>query len=191
MISLTSRRLIQSASRSRSILNAKSVLPSTLQLQSRSLRSLADLENPVSSSSTVSSSIIEPLTPASSTPLIPHTSSKPSSSNNPPGLILTLSCPDQPGIVSKVTSYLATRGCNILDSAQYFDQSTKTFFMRVHSSWDERARDEGALKGLQEDFRVEIAKGFKMDFQLNNDQGGMRTMIMVSKIGRELYIITI
>lgn len=187
MISLTSRRLIQSASKSRSILNARSILPSTLQLQSRCLRSLADLENPVSSSSSStvsSSSIIEPLTPASSTPLIPHTTSK-SSSSKTPGLILTLSCPDQPGIVSKVTSYLATRGCNILDSAQYFDQSTKTFFMRVHSSWDERARDKVALKGLEEDFRVEIAKGLKMNFQLNSDEGGMRTMIMVSKVGRE------
>ena len=46
-------------------------------------------------------------------------------------LIMTLSCPDQPGIVARVSAFLFERGCNILDAQQYDDVETKTFFMRV------------------------------------------------------------
>ncbi len=47
-------------------------------------------------------------------------------------LIMTLSCPDQPGIVARVSTFLFERGCNILDAQQYDDEETKRFFMRVH-----------------------------------------------------------
>jgi formyltetrahydrofolate deformylase len=45
--------------------------------------------------------------------------------------ILTLSCPDKPGIVARVSSHLFERGCNILDAGQYDDEETQRFFMRV------------------------------------------------------------
>ena len=45
--------------------------------------------------------------------------------------ILTLSCPDRPGIVARVSTFLFERGCNILDAQQYDDQETGRFFMRV------------------------------------------------------------
>ena len=48
------------------------------------------------------------------------------------GFILTLSCPDRIGIVHAVSGFLAGRGCNILDSAQYGDPDSGRFFMRVH-----------------------------------------------------------
>ena len=48
------------------------------------------------------------------------------------GFILTLSCPDQPGIVHAVSGLLFEQGCNILDSDQYGDEFTNRFFMRVH-----------------------------------------------------------
>ncbi|MFY8208098.1 MAG: ACT domain-containing protein, partial [Caulobacter sp.] len=34
-------------------------------------------------------------------------------------MILTLSCPDQRGIVAKVSAFLFERGCNILDAQQF------------------------------------------------------------------------
>ena len=46
-------------------------------------------------------------------------------------MILTLSCPDQRGIVAKVSAFLFERGCNILDAQQFDDQETGQFFMRV------------------------------------------------------------
>jgi formyltetrahydrofolate deformylase len=47
-------------------------------------------------------------------------------------LVLTLSCPDRPGIVHAVSGFLAERDCNILDSQQYGSPHTQTFFLRVH-----------------------------------------------------------
>src|SRR5256885_175804 len=45
--------------------------------------------------------------------------------------VLTLSCPDRPGIVSAVSTFLAHNGQNILDAQQFDDVETKKFFMRV------------------------------------------------------------
>jgi formyltetrahydrofolate deformylase len=46
-------------------------------------------------------------------------------------MILSLSCPDRPGIVAGVSTLLFQRGCNILDAQQYDDEETGRFFMRV------------------------------------------------------------
>jgi formyltetrahydrofolate deformylase len=45
--------------------------------------------------------------------------------------VLTLSCPDRPGIVSAVSTFLFANGQNILDAQQYSDIETGRFFMRV------------------------------------------------------------
>ena len=45
--------------------------------------------------------------------------------------VLTLSCPDRPGIVSAVSTFLAHNGQNILDAQQFNDTETDKFFMRV------------------------------------------------------------
>jgi formyltetrahydrofolate deformylase len=45
--------------------------------------------------------------------------------------VMTLSCPDRPGIVSAVSTFLAHNGQNILDAQQFNDVETGHFFMRV------------------------------------------------------------
>ena len=45
--------------------------------------------------------------------------------------VLTFSCPNQPGIVAAVSTYLFERSCNILDAQQFDDTQAMTFFMRV------------------------------------------------------------
>jgi len=54
------------------------------------------------------------------------------STRTPNDHILTLSCPDRPGIVHAVTGLLAQHSLNILESQQFSDPSSSTFFMRVH-----------------------------------------------------------
>jgi hypothetical protein len=49
----------------------------------------------------------------------------------PATLVLTLSCPDIPGIVAAVAGTLAAAGCNILESQQHDDLDSGQFFMRV------------------------------------------------------------
>jgi len=46
--------------------------------------------------------------------------------------VLTLSCPDKPGIVYAVASFLVQHSGNILASQQYGESPDGRFFMRVH-----------------------------------------------------------
>lgn len=45
--------------------------------------------------------------------------------------LLTLSCPDQPGIVTRVTGELFAHGVNIIEDNQFSDTETGRFFMRL------------------------------------------------------------
>ena len=49
-------------------------------------------------------------------------------------LILTLTCPDKPGIVASLSSILAENGFNITESQQYSDIEHNRFFMRAVSN---------------------------------------------------------
>ncbi|HXA60527.1 MAG TPA: formyltetrahydrofolate deformylase [Streptosporangiaceae bacterium] len=91
--------------------------------------------------------------------------------------VLTLSCPDRPGIVAAVSGLLATRDCNILESQQYGDLATGRFFMRVQFAGDPAAKDEldGAFAAL--------APQFELDWRLYDATAPTRVLIMVSKGG--------
>ncbi len=90
-------------------------------------------------------------------------------------MILTLSCPDQPGIVAKVSTFLFERGCNILDAQQFDDQETGDFFMRV--VFDPDGADRQALRA---EFEA-LAKGFSMRWTLRDPAERYRVMILASK----------
>ena len=60
--------------------------------------------------------------------------------------IVLVTCPDRPGIVAKLTATLHEAGANILDAAQYTDETTETFIQRVHVSWDDEQLDHEALQ---------------------------------------------
>lgn len=96
-----------------------------------------------------------------------------------PEFILTLSCPDQRGIVHQVSGFLAGHLCNILDSAQFGDAQSATFFMRVHFSPDNAGI---TIAQLREEF-AELAAGLQMTWQMHDAHHKPRVMLMVSKIG--------
>ncbi|MEM7699229.1 MAG: ACT domain-containing protein, partial [Verrucomicrobiota bacterium] len=48
-----------------------------------------------------------------------------------PTAILLISCPDQPGIVAAISSFLWENQGNIVDIDQHVDSEEKVFFMRV------------------------------------------------------------
>lgn len=48
-----------------------------------------------------------------------------------PQYILTLSCPNQPGIVARVTAELLAHGGDILEAHQFDDTETRRFFTRI------------------------------------------------------------
>ena len=90
-------------------------------------------------------------------------------------MILTLSCPDQRGIVAKVSAFLFERGCNILDAQQFDDQETGQFFMRVVFD-----ADDADHKALRADFTV-VANALSMKWTLRDRTDRYRVMILASK----------
>jgi formyltetrahydrofolate deformylase len=90
--------------------------------------------------------------------------------------ILTLSCPDRPGIVHAVSGFLLERGGNIEEAAQYNDPDTGLFFMRVQFACAlGLAELQQALAGL--------GTSFGMRWKLHPRDQAMRTVLMVSKEG--------
>jgi formyltetrahydrofolate deformylase len=94
-----------------------------------------------------------------------------------PQYVLTLSCPDRPGIVSAVSTFLAHNGQNILDAQQFDDIETNKFFMRVVFTAADLAVE---LAPLQTAFSA-IAERFAMDWQMRDRATRRRVMLLVSK----------
>ena len=93
--------------------------------------------------------------------------------------ILTLRCPDRPGIVHAVSGFLLEQGGNIVASAQFGDAETGTFFMRVQFAIDS---GEVAAAELNASFGA-VAERFGMSWDLFSASSSYRTLIMVSKFG--------
>ena len=88
--------------------------------------------------------------------------------------VLTLSCPDRPGIVRTVSGIVADLGGNITESQQFNDPRSSTFFMRVQfDAAAPRADFERALKSTA----TELA----LTWRLHGADERMRTLIMVSR----------
>jgi formyltetrahydrofolate deformylase len=90
-------------------------------------------------------------------------------------MILTLSCPDRPGIVAAVSTFLFERGCNILDAQQYDDQETGRFFMRV--VFDMPGEDAESLGAAF----APIAETFRFQWRLRDRKTRRRVMILASQ----------
>ncbi len=93
--------------------------------------------------------------------------------------ILTLSCPDKPGIVYAVSSFLVQHSGNIIDSQQYGEPYGGLFFMRVHFSVPPPGRP---VAELERDFSW-VAESFHMSWRLNDATERTRTLLMVSQLG--------
>ena len=93
--------------------------------------------------------------------------------------ILTLSCPDKPGIVYAVSSFLVQHSANIIDSKQYGQEDDGRFFMRVHFSVPPPGREK---RELEKDFSW-VAESFHMSWRLHDKAERIPTLIMVSKLG--------
>jgi formyltetrahydrofolate deformylase len=94
--------------------------------------------------------------------------------------VLTLSCPDVPGIVFGVSKFLVDHQCNIVQSQQFDDRDTGTFFMRVQFvPTGELVFDVGSLR----DQFGPTAMQFGMSWRLVDAAEPTRVLIMVSKFG--------
>lgn len=91
-------------------------------------------------------------------------------------IVLTLSCPDRPGIVHEVTKVIVDLEGNIVDSQQFDDPETDRFFMRVE------IHTPRTLPQVRAAF-TPLATEYSMQWSVNEVGKKVRTIIMVSKEG--------
>ncbi len=88
---------------------------------------------------------------------------------------LTLTCPNKPGIVAAVSTYIFQAGGDIEEAQQFDDKDSKRFFMRVSFS----CPTDGNT--LRSGF-LEIAKRFELIWDLRAVKDLKRILIMASKL---------
>ena len=100
--------------------------------------------------------------------------------SEPPALttfILTLSCPNRPGIVAAVATCLFEASGNITEAHQYDDYETGRFFMRVLFTIQGGAE---RLTWLRNRFEA-VADRFRISWKLHDRAQKRRVMLLVSK----------
>jgi formyltetrahydrofolate deformylase len=94
-----------------------------------------------------------------------------------PSFVLKLACPNRPGIVAAVSSYLFEAGCNILDAQQFDDTETDRFFMRVVFN---PVNGGPTVETLREGFAA-VAESYGMEWSIRDRAERRRVMLLVSK----------
>ncbi|MDQ2994242.1 MAG: formyltetrahydrofolate deformylase [Pseudomonadota bacterium] len=91
--------------------------------------------------------------------------------------ILTISCPDQIGIVAAVTTFIAQQKGMIVQSHQHGEPTTNTFFMRVVIDADNLEITEAKFNELFQP----IAEPFNMEWKFEDTNIKKRVAILASK----------
>src|SRR3954453_14547589 len=92
-----------------------------------------------------------------------------------PTYVLTVDCPDGPGLIHAVSGFLFERSGNILELQQYENPREGRFFQRIEFEMLGAAPHEQ----LRADF-ASLAERYAMHWQLRPAQAPYRTLIMVS-----------
>jgi formyltetrahydrofolate deformylase len=90
--------------------------------------------------------------------------------------VLTLSCPDRPGIVATVSTALFEAGCNILEAHQFDDTETDLFFMRVRFA----IIGGGNVTAVREHF-AGVAEKYGIEWSMRARAERQRVLILASK----------
>jgi len=92
--------------------------------------------------------------------------------------VLTVQCESRRGIVAAISGYLAENGCNITDAAQFDDELTGRFFIRITF----RPETGTGLEELREGFDP-VAQPFGMIWAMHDSAHRMKVLLMVSNFG--------
>ena len=101
------------------------------------------------------------------------------SASQRPEYVLTIVCPDRPGIVFAVSSFLVQHSGNILESQQFDDRLDEQFFMRVHFEIYRAADD---LESLRAAFSS-VADAYSMTWQMW--PAAAKCRVEMSRLGEE------
>jgi len=96
-----------------------------------------------------------------------------------PEYVMTIACPDRPGIVFAVSSFLVQHAANIVQSQQFGDRLDGRFFMRVHFEVFDASI---GLETLRTAF-APVAASYSMTWTIWDAEVRCRTLVLVSKFG--------
>jgi formyltetrahydrofolate deformylase len=94
----------------------------------------------------------------------------------PAAYLLTLSCPNQPGIVARITAEIFAHGGNIGEAHQFDDRETNRFFTRIGFTLPRGAQ----VAALTAAF-APIGAHYAMDWAIRRRDERRRILVMVSK----------
>ena len=90
--------------------------------------------------------------------------------------LLRLNCKDQVGIVSKISTLLANNNCNIIESKQFTDQDTNSFFIRQSFQLPNQLNIETIKKELEN-----LSDILNANYEIRHIHKTLKTLILVSK----------
>jgi formyltetrahydrofolate deformylase len=91
--------------------------------------------------------------------------------------ILLVSCPDRPGIVAAVASFVASHGGNVIDLQQHTDHTDGAFFQRVEFELDAFDLDRAEIAGAF----APVAERYAMRWSLRFSDERLRVGVLASK----------
>lgn len=94
-----------------------------------------------------------------------------------------IKCPDQKGLVAKITNFFFEKGFNILSCQQYVNSVENTYFMRIRLNAD---GTEISKKKLEKSF-LELAEPLEFKWSVNYGERKQNIAIMVSHTSHNLY----
>ncbi len=94
-----------------------------------------------------------------------------------------IKCPDQKGLVAKITSFFYEQGFNILSCQQYVNSIEDTYFMRVRLNADGTVISK---EDLEKNF-LKLAKPLQFNWSVNYGDKKQNVAIMVSHTSHNLY----
>ncbi len=96
-----------------------------------------------------------------------------------PRAILLVQCPDRPGIVAAISSFLFRHGANITDLDQHTSHDDPAvYFTRLEFQTD---RIDLPLDDLEKAFELDVAKPFQMEWRLTLSTLRKRVAVLVSR----------
>nr|WP_236019484.1 formyltetrahydrofolate deformylase [Fuscibacter oryzae] len=97
---------------------------------------------------------------------------------SPNRFALRVTCPSVRGVTAEIATFLSAHGCNIQDSAQFDDETTGRYFMRVSFRSDEGM----GLAELRSAF-VPLAEKYQMQQEMFDEGTKRKVVLMVSRFG--------
>ena len=92
--------------------------------------------------------------------------------------VLTVRCASRRGIVAAISGFLAEKGCNITDAAQFDDLETGRFFTRISFAAETGAEGDDLRDGF-----APVAERFGMEWGIHDNAQRMKVLLMVSNFG--------